>query len=348
MSDTDALAANTPEADVDVPCPEDHTKTCRIVDWGTQITTADGGVRDINEVVEVVFHSPTVSPMKQVAMKRAINQAMESQGPAMQELKGLQPNYNLGVLTQKSSSGPSVLNAQQPGQTGIPPSNAENSPSSSPQIASFTSTPSIGTRSSSWQEASCQVRDSVVTVSDESEGMVDVLCNSAGEKASVRGTPNPPTLNCPNSSAPAVAIRNTDGPWHTTSCGSSHVSVRSTTSGQWADVTCPAANQVVAVRMGTGRWAETQCPQEGKFITMRASQAAQKNALYAQFAGSSLGSTGKTLPFGNDKIASINSNLFSLVNNQYQNQRDRGEFIEGDNKPPFVIPYIPSESSGSQ
>ena len=346
--------------DVNVPCLEDPTKTCKLVNGGTHITSLDGSPpRSIKEVAE---NLPPHDEQTLAALEEAVKAQEETLAKARESLG---PDFNpMAELTGQSES--STLVAVNPlplNQNLTPASDMEVPlPSFNQQGVMPPPLPSFG-GTNNWMQAQCEVENSVHTVSDVGGGMVDVLCDSSGPPANVRQTPNPPNVSSCTQEQTAVAVRDSGvNEWASVSCMDSTssnplVSLRTTERGQWADVTCPAVGKVVTVRMAnTDRWVSVLCGdrQAGQVVSLRSGQATgTDSALYAQFAGGSYGSGNndvESLPFGNDRIASVNENVFAIVSTQYQDQRSNGEFIEdgpNDNTPPFVIPVIPT-SSGSQ
>ena len=359
--------------DVEVPCLEDPTKTCKLVNGGTHITSLDGSpARSIKEVAENLppHDEQTLAALEEAikAQEETLAKARESLGSDFDPVAGLrnpggsssplvgEPVPTLASEIETPPSLPSLIETPQPlpsfNQQGLLP--APMAPIS------------LSAGTNNWMQAQCEVENSVHTVSDVGGGMVDVLCGSSGgPPANVRQTPNPPNVSsCPQTET-AVAVRDAGAnQWASVSCvdsasSSPLVSLRTTERGQWADVTCPAVGKVVTVRMAnTDRWVSVLCGdlQAGQVVSLRSGRSiGTDGALYAQFAGSSFGSDNikedvESLPFGNDRIASVNENLFAVVGTQYQHHRNNGEFMEegpNNNAPPFVIPVIPA-SSGTQ
>ena len=349
-------------SDIDVPCLEDPTKTCKLVNGGTHITTLDGSPpRSVKEVAE---NLPPHDEQTLAALEEAIKSQEETLAKARESLG---PDFNpIAELTgQSESSTPVGINPlplnQNPTQAlnmetpPVPSFNQQGMPLSLPSLSAFSS----GTNN--WMQAQCEVENSVHTVSDVGGGMVDVLCGSSGgPPANVRQTPNPPNVSSCTQEQTAVAVRDsTVSEWASVSCvdstsSSPLVSLRTTDRGQWADVTCPAVSKVVTVRMAnTDRWVSVLCGdlQAGQVVSLRSGQSiGTDGALYAQFAGSSYGSGNsdvESMPFGTDRIASVNENVFAVVSTQYQHLSSNGEFMEegpSNNASPFVIPA----SSGSE
>ena len=342
-----------PISDIEVPCLEDPTKTCLLVNGGTHITTLDGSPpKSIEEIAKNL-------PPHDAQTLAGLEEAMAAQQEAIAQAKALDPGFD--PIAELKNPAASPLNAEAPPLQPLTPSVTPEASTLIGNGVQETSIPVVtsGGPTGNWMQAQCEVENSVHTVSDEGR-MVDVLCGSDNTAFSVRETPNPPNVSTCTQTETAVAVRDADASnWASVSCmnkpsADSIVSIRNTDRGQWADVSCPAANKVVSVRMAnTDKWVSVQCREVGQVVSLRSGQPlGTDNALYAQFAGSSVGGSAgsqenvESLPFGNDRIASVNENLFAVIGTQYQNHRNNGEFIEGpnNNTPPFVIPA----STGAQ
>ena len=352
-----------PIPDVNVPCLEDPTKTCKLVNGGTHITSLDGSPpRSIKEVAE---NLPPHDEQTLAALEEAVKAQEETLAKARESLG---PDFNpIAGITGQSESSTSVAVNPLPlvGEPVPTPASEIETPQPLPSFNQQGLLPApmapifLSAGTNNWMQAQCEVENSVHTVSDVGGGMVDVLCDSSGPPANVRQTPNPPNVSSCTQAQTAVAVRDAGAnQWASVSCvdstsSSPLVSLRTTERGQWADVTCPAVGKVVTVRMAnTDRWVSVLCGdrQAGQVVSLRSGQATgTDSAFYAQFAGSSVGSSDvESLPFGTDRIASVNENAFAIVSTQYQHLSSNGEFMEegpNNNAPPFVIPVIPSSGS---